>query len=175
MKLIEPMVELKATFRDMAAEWRDAGIDRFADAFGDFSAYVQALEAQKDPANLPPDWVPGSTFWLVASDGRVLGTSRLRHWLVPHLEREGGHIGYDVRPSARGQGYGTLLLALTLEQARELGLDEVLVTCDAGNVASARVIEKNGGRLIGQGVSDESGKRVNRYRITLDAMEGNST
>ena len=167
VKLVEPAADLEAAFRDMAAEWRVSGVGRFADAFGDFATYVQALEAQKDPDNLPPGWVPGSTFWLVTEEGRVVGTSRLRHWLVPHLEDEGGHIGYDVRPSARGEGYGTALLALTLEKARALGLEEVLVTCDTDNVASARVIEKNGGRLVGQGVSDESGKQVSRYRIVL--------
>ncbi|MEJ2209357.1 MAG: GNAT family N-acetyltransferase [Anaerolineae bacterium] len=161
MRLVEPSAEFEAAFRDMAAEWRASGIDRFA-------AYVQALEAQKDPDNVPPDWVPSTTFWLVTADGRVVGTSRLRHWLVPHLELEGGNIGYDVRPSERGKGYGTALLALTLEKARDLGLDEVLVTCDTDNLASVRVIEKNGGRLVGQGISDESGKLVNRYQIALD-------
>ena len=168
LRLVEPTTDLEAAFRDMAAEWRASGIDRFGDALGDFAAYVQALEAQKDPDNVPPDWVPSTTFWLVTADGRVVGTSRLRHWLVPHLELEGGNIGYDVRPSERGKGYGTALLALTLEKARDLGLDEVLVTCDTDNVPSVRIIEKNGGRLVGQGISDESGKLVNRYRIALD-------
>ena len=167
VRLVEPAVEFEAAFRDMADEWRASGIDRFADAFGDFAAYVGMLEGQKDPENLPANWVPGSTFWLVTGDGRVVGTSRLRHWLVPHLEQEGGHIGYDVRPSERRKGYGTMLLALALDRARDLGLDEVLVTCDTDNLASVRVIEKNGGRLVGQGISDESGKLVNRYRIGL--------
>ena len=167
LRLVEPTTDLEAAFRDMAAEWRASGVDRFAEAFGDFAAYVEMLEAQKDPGSVPPDWVPGTTFWLVTADGCVVGTSRLRHWLAPDLEQEGGHIGYDVRPSERRQGYGTALLALTLEKARERGLDEVLVTCDTDNVPSVRVIEKNGGRLLGQGVSEWSGKQINRYRIVL--------
>jgi predicted acetyltransferase len=167
LRLVDPTPALEAEFREMAAEWREVGVDKFADAFGDFHAYVAALERQKDPQNLPPDWVPGSTFWLVTEEGRVVGTSRLRYWLVPHLEVEGGHIGYDVRPSARRRGYGTALLSLTLGKARDLGLEEVLVTCDADNVASVRIIEGNGGQQINQAVSDESGKLVNRYRIVL--------
>jgi predicted acetyltransferase len=162
-----PTADLEVAFREMAAEWREAGQDRFAEAFGDFARYVAMLEKQKDPQELPPDWVPSSTFWLVTDQNRVAGTSRLRHWLVPHLEVEGGHIGYDVRPSERSRGYGTVLLALTLEKARDLGLGEVLVTCDRDNVASVRVIEKNGGRETGRGVSEDSGKVVNRYRIVL--------
>ncbi len=167
MRLVEPTPDLESGFREMAAEWREAGVDKFADATGDFAAYVEALQRQKDPHGLPPTRVPGSTFWLVTDEDRIVGTSRLRHWLVPHLEVEGGHIGYDVRPSERGQGYGTALLALTLDRARDLGLEEVLVTCDSDNVASVRVIEKNRGRKIDQVVPDDSGKLVNRYRIVL--------
>lgn len=167
LRLIDPTPDLELEFREMAAEWQEAGVDKHADASGDFAAYVETLERQKDAQELPPNRVPASTFWLVAADGRIVGTSRLRHWLVPHLEVEGGHIGYDVRPSERKQGYGTVLLALTLEKARDLGLAEVLVTCDRDNVASVRVIEKNGGREIGRGISDRTGKVVNRYRIEL--------
>ncbi|MHB8934154.1 MAG: GNAT family N-acetyltransferase, partial [Bellilinea sp.] len=93
--------------------------------------------------------------------------SRLRHRLTPLLEEEGGHIGYDIRPSERGKGYATLLLALTLEKARESGMAGVLVTCDEDNIASARVIEKNKGQLLNTVVSQTSGKQVRRYWIDL--------
>jgi predicted acetyltransferase len=51
--------------------------------------------------------------------------------------------------------------------AREMGLKRVLITCDADNVASARIIEKNGGRLENQSVSRETGRLKNRYWIEL--------
>ncbi|HLY31721.1 MAG TPA: hypothetical protein VKQ36_11890 [Ktedonobacterales bacterium] len=43
--------------------------------------------------------------------------SRLRRYLTPELEEVSGHISYHICPSARRQGYGTLILSLTLEQA----------------------------------------------------------
>jgi len=167
LKLVEPTTALAAEFRSMGAEWRDAGENKFKGAFGDFAAYVAALEATKLAQDLPSDWVPGSTYWLLLDEHRVVGTSRLRHWLVPHLEKEGGHIGFDIRPSERRKGYGTALLALMLKKAHELGLREVLVTCDSDNIGSARVIEKNSGRLIGTTISDRTGKQVSRYRIVI--------
>jgi predicted acetyltransferase len=100
----------------------------------------------------------------------VVATSRLRHRLVPDLEVEGGHIGYSVRPSLRRRGYGALLLSLTLEKAAGLGMASALVTCDADNVASRRVIEKNGGVFAGEGVSPESGKTVLRYWVPTDRV-----
>jgi len=121
----------------------------------------------KEAKELLPNRVPGSTYWLVADGLRIVGTSRLRHWLVPHLEKEGGHIGYDIRPSERKKGYGTEILSLTLAKARGLGLREVIVTCDSDNEGSLKIIEKNGGQHINPAVSDHSGKQVNRYKIVL--------
>ncbi len=167
MKLIEPTPELATEFRDMAAEWRETGEDKFNEAFGGFTTYVELLVKQKEPNGLPPGRVPSSTFWLVADNGHIVGTSRLRHWLMPHLEKEGGHIGYDVRPSERRKGYGTKLLALTLNRAQDLGLKEVIITCDSDNIGSVRIIEKNGGQSIRGAVSDRTGKQINRYRIVL--------
>jgi predicted acetyltransferase len=39
------------------------------------------------------------------------------------------------------------MLAQALPIAKRLGIDDVLITCDADNVASRRVIEANRGRF----------------------------
>jgi predicted acetyltransferase len=150
VRLIEPTIELQDEFADMAQEWLDQEgtlVSHWEGALDDFAAFVHRLLDEALPEKVNPGCVPCTHLWLVADDGRIVGTSRLRHWLVPHLEREGGHIGYDVRPSERERGYGTCLLALTLQKAASMGLSHVLVTCDEDNVASIRVIERNGESL----------------------------
>jgi predicted acetyltransferase len=57
----------------------------------------------------------------------------------------GGHIGYDVRPSARRRGHATEMLRQALAVANSLGIDPALITCDVGNVGSRTVIERNAG------------------------------
>jgi predicted acetyltransferase len=95
----------------------------------------------------PPDgWVPSTTSFLV-DEGRILGVSNLRHWLTPHLLEHGGHVGYSVRPSERSRGHAARLLRDAARRARRRGIERLLVTCDASNAASARVIEKCGGVL----------------------------
>ena len=59
----------------------------------------------------------------------------------------GGHIGYAVRPAFRRRGFATEILRQSLEITESLGIRRVLVTCNAVNVASARVIERCGGVL----------------------------
>jgi len=92
------------------------------------------------------DYVPETTLWWVRDD-EYLGRVSLRHHLTEELKREGGHIGYEVRPGARGRGHATDMLAAALPLAAALGIRFAHLDCVAGNAASRRVIEKNGGRL----------------------------
>ncbi len=116
----------------------------------DFTAFLRRLAEQEDRTKLSPDRVPSTEFWLIEGDethGIYIGTLSLRHELNDYLTRIGGHIGYQIRPSKRRQGYGTTLLCLGLEKARDIGLTRVLVTCDENNIGSKKVIEGNGGRF----------------------------
>jgi predicted acetyltransferase len=79
-----------------------------------------------------------------------LGRTSIRHRLTPALLEIGGHVGYDVRPSARRRGHATAMLQAALVVARDLGIDPALVTCDVDNVGSRTVIERNGGVLEDQ-------------------------
>ena len=59
-----------------------------------------------------------------------------------------GHIGYAVVPWRRREGLATAALAALLPEARHVGLTGVDLTVDPSNIASIRVIEANGGRLV---------------------------
>ncbi|WNV85874.1 GNAT family N-acetyltransferase [Umezawaea sp. Da 62-37] len=85
----------------------------------------------------------GHAYW-ITEDNRVLGGIALRHGPT-ELIRRAGHIGYGIRPSARGQGLATWALAQILDKARTTDLTRVLLVCAKDNKASARTIEHNGG------------------------------
>ncbi len=108
--------------------------------------YIQRARDGRQGKNLPNGYVPWTDYWLVEGN-HFLGHLSFRHELSDWLKRIGGHIGYDIRPSERGKGYGSLILKLGLEKAKELGLENVLITCQVGNTASKKIIEKNGGVL----------------------------
>ena len=134
---------------------------------------IEYAENERKGEGLPEGWVPATTLWLVDGD-RFLGRVNIRHRLVPHLMQFGGHIGYMIRPSEQGKGYGNLQLALALDYCREhlrdvIDGDKVLVTCDDDNVRSAKVIEANGGVLENKVENFESGRTVltRRYWIEL--------
>lgn len=92
----------------------------------------------------PEDFVTMTMLWWTEGD-TYLGRISIRHHLNEHLREIGGHIGYDIRPSARRQGHATAMLAAALPRAAELGIEKALITCDADNTGSRKVIERNGG------------------------------
>ncbi|WP_329457919.1 GNAT family N-acetyltransferase [Streptomyces sp. NBC_01497] len=124
-----------------------------------FASYVDGLNAERfEETPRVEGWVPCTHLWFVEGD-EFLGRLSIRHRFTPFLLEFGGHIGYSVRPSARRRGHATAMLRASLPLAGELGLDEVLVTCDATNVASKKVIEAAGGRF-----EDRRGEKL-RYWI----------
>ena len=112
--------------------------------------------------NIPENWVPA--IQLVSFDvaGQALGFLNLRLRLNDHLLQEGGHIGYSIRPSARGKGLAKEQLRQGLQVAKSKNIKRVLVTCDSDNAASRAVILANGGTLE----DIRAGKE--RYWIDID-------
>jgi len=118
-----------------------------------FALYVAKLRREAiEETPRPEGWVPATTLWYVEGS-TFLGRLSIRHRLTPHLLEAGGHIGYDVRPSARRRGHATAMLRDALPIANALGIDPVLITCDADNIASRKVIEANGGLFASQRVT----------------------
>lgn len=112
-----------------------------------FATFCEAIRAQRlEETRRPTGFVPDTELWLVDGD-EFLGRVGIRHRLTPRLLQFGGHIGYDVRPSARRRGHATRMLRDALTVARGLGIESALVTCAVDNVGSRTVIERNGGVL----------------------------
>ena len=159
-ELIAPDVRVRESFlaamAEFAAEGRGAAGDTtmigedirsLLDCGEDFAGYVERIRAEAlEETPRRPGWVPCTTLWLVEGD-EYLGRIAIRHRLTPALQRLGGHIGYDVRRSARRRGYATAMLRDALPIAHRLGIDPALLTCNPDNTASRKVIEHNGGVL----------------------------
>ncbi len=162
-ELVLPLTRVHASFLAAMDEFRAEGravatdlsmIGREIRTFGGswhdpdmFARYVAELHADALPDTPRPDgWVPSTTLWYVDGD-TFLGRIAVRHRLTPTLLEVGGHIGYDVRRTARRRGHATAMLSAALPTAAALGIDPALVTCDTDNLGSRTVIESCGGIL----------------------------
>lgn len=131
----------------------------------DWADFLESKERLLHGVDLSENHVP-ETFLVAVTGGELVGRVSIRHHLNPSLRLVGGHIGYSVRPRLRRNGFAGQILDLALIEARNLGIREALLTCDADNVASRRMIESHGGvpeALLGQ---ESETKFKLRYWIT---------
>ena len=127
-----------------------------------FALWLARCDEIRRGENLAEGHVPQTVYWLYA-DGRIVGIGKLRHRLTDALLAVGGHIGYAVRPSRRGEGHGKAMLALLLREARAIGIDRALVTVSTANEPSIRVALSNGGAIE----KSENG----RHYVWIDTAE----
>ena len=159
-----PSLVLLPSFREALAEYQAEGrhLNLSAETLPEYTAGLADRAS-----TVLPGRVPESVFWGVV-DGEYVGRVSLRHFLNPHLEQWGGHIGYEVHPTSRGRGYGHALLTGVLPHTRALGLKRTLLHCDDTNLASARIIERAGGVFAGSTLNLERGRAPGRaYWISI--------
>lgn len=76
----------------------------------------------------------------------LIGEVGIRTTINDYWKNKGSQIYYKIRTSKRGKGYGNLILLLALEEAKKIGLKKVRINCDNNNIASKKLIIKNGGK-----------------------------
>jgi len=164
VKLVLPSLEYEQSYRDYIVELGDE--ERYPFQLdlehNDFCALLERLDHFLNGVNIPSGYVPTSTFWLV--DGHELvGVSSLRQYLNEAIAECGGHIGLGVRPSYRGLGLGNTLMAVTIQEARKIGIEEIHIHCHKSNEASGRMIVRNGGVLRSELKLGQHPETVQRY------------
>ena len=130
---------------------------------------IQQFKDNRDRTKLTEGWVPSYDYFLV-DDDKFLGIIHIRIELTPALLNYGGNIGYGINPTYWRQCYGTKILELGIEKAKELVLkDKILITCDDDNIGSYKIIEKNGGILENKVENEACGEHflTRRYWINL--------
>ncbi|MBQ5152516.1 GNAT family N-acetyltransferase [Macrococcoides caseolyticum] len=134
----------KIAFEEYMREWNNPEeIVPTATNYSRYSSFEDMIE-KLDMRESGQDWVNNTTFFYFI-DGVIIGAANIRHKLTKDLLNTGGYIGYGVARSYREQGYATKILQESLVFARSIGIEKALITCDEDNIASSRVIIKNGG------------------------------
>ncbi|MCK6454315.1 MAG: GNAT family N-acetyltransferase [Alphaproteobacteria bacterium] len=174
--LVTPAPRYAASYIDALGEGFRRGTEppmtpeRIAAIAADATGFLARLLDQNRTVTLPDGTVvksvPFSMHWLVEGD-TFIGEAWFRHVLNERLLQSGGNIGYGIRPSYEGKGYGKSMLRLTLDEGRKRGLARVLLTTHEWNVASQRVIEANGGVLENVVEDINGGGLLRRYWIAL--------
>ena len=127
--------------------------------YGVFGSYLEKELARKFQKVSFYD-TPTTTYILFVNNYPV-GYIGLRTELDENWRKWSGNIYYVIRKSERGKGYGNVILKLALDEFRKMKFEEIEANASSGNIASAKVIENNGGIFI----KEMNGSRY--YKIKL--------
>ena len=159
-KFVVPTIEWKQKAIDFINEFYKynsningtGGLQRYLD---NYEGWLEKLE--EDYTRQPSEEkVPARTYFFVReSDNKIIGMINIRLALNESLKKYGGHIGYSIRPTERGNGYNKINLYLGLKVCKENGIEEVFMDADKDNPASWKTIESLGGKNIREYFEDE--------------------
>lgn len=133
----------------------------------DFPFFVRTCVQHSIGIGLGRNVSPYTRYFLLDDHGAIVAQGDLRHKATLHNIRYAGQLGYGTLPSYRGKGYGTYICHELLQKAREAGFQEVIITCNDTNLASARIIEKNGGVWLDTKHFPNENVYMRRYRVQL--------
>lgn len=114
--------------------------------------------------------IPTSVFEVVNDKGLVVGFVQIRHkpssgFGIP--TECASHIYYEIDSNERGKGYGKVILKLALSEAKKIGINPVIVTCDEDNLASLKVIKSNRGSYDGFCLRSDN-KKLLRFKFNFN-------
>ncbi|HHI4977062.1 TPA: GNAT family N-acetyltransferase [Vibrio parahaemolyticus] len=135
MEVVEANPNLAPILVSYAKECLESGISKYSDVEQDPTTYLSGLvERSKATSELPKGYLPSTTYYCV-SNYEILGAIRVRKGTNANVETVIGHVGYETRPSARGKGVASFLLAWV---RGHVVTDSVIVTCSIGSFASLK-------------------------------------
>jgi|GEM_PF-402634 len=166
MKICLAEMKYLASYQQYLAECFSYGLEKYQLATQDPKHYLETIIAHAQGEKLPENTPTTSSYFCLNND-KVVGTIRYRRGNSPLIERVIGHVGYDTKPSARGQGVAKFMLSWLQSQVLT---EPIIVTCEHNNIASQKVIESCGGKFINQIYSKEKAAKVLRFQLSAKSV-----
>lgn len=147
--LVKPSTQYKESYIEALFEMKqESDIPEYYDKqIESVEQYIAHMEKVAKGEDLARGEVIRSEFWLI-EDGKYIGKIFIRHKPSGRTPEIASHIYYEIRSTERKKGYGTEILKQGLGEAKQLGLSDVIITCQKDNTPSKLIIEKNGGVFI---------------------------
>lgn len=169
LHLTFPDISHKSRYLDMIEEWRNfEEVPTSPANLFMWESYEDFIRLVESKHFFWPESIPSDLLFFM-DDDEILGAIDIRHGIDhPALSIDGWaawHIGYGLRPSARGRWLAKEMLALWLEEARKLSLSEVVISAFEDNPPSWKTIEKCGWKFLKTKEKDRKPLKI--YTIQL--------
>jgi predicted acetyltransferase len=106
--------------------------------------------------------------WITEDSSRFIGTAAFRYKGDKELiNTYAGNLGMAIRPTLKGQGYGSKALPLIIDRFKQKNFKSIIWTCNENNTASQKLIEKFGGQIEDKYEDKLFGGKGIRYRLEI--------
>ena len=168
MNLVLPCEKYKAQYYELVdSAIKNKDVSEMGNAYRNGENYqdmLKRLENRRNGIKIANRDVPATVYFII-DNNKLVGTIDLRHELNDNYFSRLGHVAYYIKPEERKKGCATKALSLALEKYKKQKIEKVLITCLEDNVASRKVIEKNGGKLEKSFYDDITKKYIQRFWI----------
>jgi RimJ/RimL family protein N-acetyltransferase len=129
----------------------------------DFDWLLGRSEATR-PWSIAPQLAPLEVFeiirplpanWLIVADTEVVGLIGIKAEAAGEAE-----IGYGIAATRQGRGFASAAVGALLSPLGERGIIKVLAETSVDNIASQRVLERNGFSRTGERIDEEDGPLI---------------
>lgn len=166
IEIVPADMALLTAFKNYVDECVDSNIDLYQFVLNNYQGFLKKRIAYAKGNELPRGWPPMSTYFCVRNtdteDCEILGSIRIRHGHNAYIEDVIGHVGYETKHSARGQGVAKFMLAWVQDNVLT---ENTIITCEKDNLASRKVIEASGAKYLNNFYSAEENVEVARYQL----------
>lgn len=146
MKLEFPHETHREMYEDMLQEWKSyeetptsPSVLFKGENYEEFLDYVRKLKK----GEIEDRTASSLYFWI--DEWEIVWAIDIRHNIIhPDLKNYGGHIGYGIRPGKRRKWYASEILRIGILEAKKLNIEKILIAHHPENIASEKVIIKNG-------------------------------
>ena len=140
------------SYENFILECYQSGLTKYKEATSEPKAFLDRIISNQSDT---------STYFCIEHE-EIIGAIRFRHHTSDYIENVIGHVGYETKPTARGKGVARVMLSWV--QSNILDFDAI-VTCEADNLASEKVIKRCGGIYLNQIYLAVKQNDVKRYRL----------
>lgn len=116
-------------------------------SYEEYRSWLAQQDAWSREENLPEGYTGQTCFWLMYNN-TIVGLGKIRHRLTEQSRLEGGNIGIAIDPPQRGKGFATQFISLLLQRAKEMNIEEILITVKKYNFPSKNAFQANGCKVF---------------------------
>lgn len=114
-------------------------------SYEEFESICQSMIEEEIVIN--PEIGTTTKRYILVVNSIPVGEVGIRTTLNDFWLNKGSQIYYKIRLSERKKEYGNIILTLALLEAKKLKFKKIRINCDNDNIASKKIIIKNGGRI----------------------------